>query len=155
LKPGHPERIVFSAITGVPIALPTEMSGGETRIVWDRLLGAPGPGGPDDFCGRDSRALANLTSAEGPVSMAQANLDSNCSQRVVPACRREGSTFDPTACTSDAQYFAWPARRIVEIARRFDESPLCHGAACRNGTVTSICRSDYAAAFAPIFARLR
>ena len=37
------------------------------------------------------------------------------------------------------QYYAWPARRIAEVARRFDESPLCAGAACGNGMVTSIC----------------
>jgi hypothetical protein len=154
LKPGHPERILFSAITGVPNAIPTEVVGGTTRVRWDRLLGTPGPGGREDFCGRDSSGLGNLMSNEGPVSMAQAHADLACSQRVVPACRREGSPFDPTACTADRQYFAWPARRIVEVARRFDESPLCHGAPCRNGTIASICASNYAIAIAPIVARL-
>jgi hypothetical protein len=41
------------------------------------------------------------------------------------------------------QYFAWPSRRIVEIARRFDESPLCNGQPCHNGIVASVCSTDY------------
>jgi hypothetical protein len=155
LKPEHPERILFSAITGVPNTLPMETTNGATHIAWDQLLGRVSASGPDDFCGRDTIGLGNLTSPEGPISMQQANLDPNCSQRVVPACRREGSPPNPTACTPDIQPFAWPARRIVEVARRFDESALCRGGPCRNGTVTSICSSDYSRAIAPILARLR
>jgi hypothetical protein len=42
LKPGHPERIIFAAIAGVPLNIQTTMSGGNTVINWDSLLGAPG-----------------------------------------------------------------------------------------------------------------
>ena len=149
LKPGHPERIVFTAITGVPLAIPTR---GEF-IEWDGLLGVPGPD-RENFCQRDSSGLAHITSAEGPTSMAQGVTAPNCPGAFGPSCREEGSAFDPTACTTDRQYFAWPARRIVEIARRFDESPLCNGGPCRNGAVTSICGSNYASALAPLVARL-
>jgi hypothetical protein len=60
-------------------------------------------------------------SPEGPVSMRQRNMDPSCSTRVVPACRREGSSYDPMrpACDTPVQYFALPSRRIVEVARRF------------------------------------
>jgi hypothetical protein len=155
VKPGHPERILFAAIAGVPLAVPTTGAGTNLRIDWDQLLGTPGPNGADDFCGRDSSGLAMLNSAEGPVSMAQANLDPNCSQRVVPSCRREGSTFSPTACTADVQYFAWPSRRIVEIARRFDQSALCNGSPCNNGLVTSVCSNNYASAMSQIIAKIQ
>jgi hypothetical protein len=147
LKPGHPERILFAAITGVPLAIPMIGSGPDAQVNWDGLLGVRTSTDADDFCRRDPSGLANLSSAEGPVSMAQANLDPACSQRVVPACRREGSSYNPTACTSDVQYFAWPSRRIVEIARRFAETRLCAGAPCRNGFVASICSSNYAGSF--------
>ncbi len=139
LKPGHPERIVFVAIAGVPLSIPTTASG---AVNWNGLLGVPGPD-PENFCERDSSGLASIPSPEGPVSMAQANQDTNCAQRVVPACRREGTTYVPTACTTDLQYFAWPSRRVVELARRFDESPLCGGRPCRNGIVASICSSNF------------
>ncbi len=142
LKPGHPERILFAAITGVPIAIPMIGSGSTAHVDWNRLVGAPGPD-PEDFCGRDSSGLGSLTSPEGPISMQQANADPNCAQRTVPACRRQGTTYSPTACTTTDQYFAWPARRIAEVARRFDESPLCGGAPCRNGFISSICDANY------------
>lgn len=45
-------------------------------------------------------------SAEGPVSMRQGNFDPACPTRVVPPCRREGSTVS-TLCDPAAQYFAW------------------------------------------------
>jgi hypothetical protein len=152
LKPGHPERILFAAITGVPLAIP--MSGG--GINWDGLLGTvPAGHTADEFCARDSSMLGNLSSAEGPISMQQANQDPNCSQRVVPACRREGSTYDPQSCDTQVQYFAWPARRIVEVARRFDQAPLCNGQPCRHGVVTSICGTNYAAAITPIIDAVR
>jgi hypothetical protein len=145
LKPGHPDRIVFAAVTGVPLAVPTR-SDGSTN--WDSLLGTPATD-PDDFVHRDSlAAFDDPSAAEGPVSMRQANLDATCTMpaRVVPACRRPMTTPDPTSCTPDRQYFAWPARRIVEIARRFDESALCRGHACNNGIVASICSSDLTSA---------
>ena len=126
LKPGHPERVVFGAITGVPLVLPTRADGGTD---WRALLGA-NPNGRDGL---------QAMSAEGPVSMRQANADPNCATRVVPACRASGTTYDPAVCDTTRQYYAWPARRIAEVARRFDESPLCAGAACGNGMVTSIC----------------
>ena len=154
LKPGHPERVIFSAIVGVPLAIPIIGTGENQRTDWDGLLGVPSVNGRDDFCGRDTSGLGHQMSAEGPVSMRQANLEMQCPNRVVPACRRQGSTFNPTACTADLQYFAWPARRIVEVARRFDQSPLCGGRACGNGSVTSICGSNYADAIAPILRRL-
>jgi hypothetical protein len=39
------------------------------------------------------------------------------------------------ACGATAQYFAWPSRRIAQVAGRFDE-------AYGHGAVSSICRND-------------
>ena len=61
----------------------------------------------------------------------------------------------PTACTADLQYFAWPGRRIVEVARRFDEAKLCAGQPCRNGMVASICARDYSHAITDFVAHVR
>ncbi len=155
LKPGHPERIVFAAIAGVPLLIPTMGSGANERVDWNGLLGTPSARGPEDFCGRDTSGLGSLPSAEGPISMMQSNPDANCGQRTVPACRREGSTYAPMNCTGDQQYFAWPSRRIVEVARRFDESPICNGAPCNNGIVASVCGSDYADAVSRIVTRIQ
>ncbi len=150
LKPGHPERIVFAAITGVPVAVPMR---GETTD-WDALLGSRSPSGPDDFYGRDSsRAVSGTQEAAGPFSMRQANMDPMCSH-VVPACRRQGSTYDMTRPCSNAQYMAFPSRRIVEVARRFDEAPLCNGQPCRNGMVASICSANYAVSMIGIVRRV-
>jgi len=149
LKPGHPERVVFGAITGVPLTIPQRMIGAQSVTAWDALLGAPDPSDRENFYGRDSMtAFDDPANREGPISMRQANQDANCPDRVVPACRREGSSYDPARppCNPTEQYFAWPARRVVEIARRFDESPLCGGHACRNGMVSSICRRDFSSA---------
>jgi len=126
LKPGHPERVFFSAIIGVPINPP--MRG--DAVDWAALLGS-NPDGSDGYVGM---------SAEGPVSMRQRNQDPACSARVVPSCRREGSTAS-TSCDAAAQYYAWPARRVAQVARRFAET-------WGTGAVTSICRNDYSAAFA-------
>jgi hypothetical protein len=155
LKPGHPERVAFAAITGVPIVgdgLPQHADG---TTDWNGLLGTPGPNGPDDYCGRNAgpgSASVNTMSAEGAISMRQDNPDPNCSTRTVPACRRQGTRDNPSmpACTTMTQYFAWPARRIVEVARRFDESPLCNGAPCHAGAVISICGNDYASAMTTV-----
>ncbi len=155
VKPGHPERILFAAIAGVPLNVPTIGTGDTQRIDWNGLLGTPSASGADDFCGRDTSMLGAQTSAEGPVSMMQNNPDPNCATRVVPACRRQGTTYMPTACTADLQYFAWPSRRIVEVARRFDESPICNGSACNNGLVTSICSNDYAQAMQQIVKKIQ
>jgi hypothetical protein len=149
LKPGHPERIVFAAITGVPLPNDgpgTNWQNADGSTNWDMLLGSPGASGPDDFFHRDTTHAIQAMSNEGPISMLQANLDMLCPERVVPACRREGTTYNASACTSDQQYSASPGRRIVEIARRLDQDPLCHGAPCHNGMVASICAMDYSAA---------
>ncbi|MFO0606141.1 MAG: hypothetical protein U0324_23405 [Polyangiales bacterium] len=137
LKPGRPDLVVFSAIAGVPINLPTRQSGAQTAIDWDALLGR-NPDGSDGYTGM---------SAEGPVSMRQRNTDPACSSRVVPACRREGSTA-ATTCDPAAQYFAWPSRRIAQVVRRFDER-------YQNGSLTSICRTDYAPALQQIVDRIQ
>lgn len=150
LKPGHPERIIFAAIAGVPLQLP--MSG--ENINWTGLLGAQGAGGANDFYGRDSSmAVSGTQETAGPYSMRAANMDPMCSH-VVPACRREGSTYDMTRPCSNSQYMAFPSRRIVEIARRFDEAPLCGNQPCRNGVVTSICSNNFTSAMATIVKKI-
>jgi hypothetical protein len=135
LKPGRPERVVFAAITGVPLAVPARADGATD---YDALLGAAHNGAADDFVHRDSaRAITGTQGAAGPFSMRHANMEPGCGY-VVPACRQEGSTFDPArAC--GAQGMAAPSRRIVEVARRFEEHPACDGRPCRNGYVSSIC----------------
>lgn len=45
-----------------------------------------------------------------------------------------------------AQSMAFPSRRVVELARRFDEYPACNGQPCRNGLVASICASELSSA---------
>jgi hypothetical protein len=117
VRPGRERDVVFGAITGVPLGM-TDL---------DALLGAAADG---------SQGYTGM-SAEGPVSMRQRNMDPNCSTRVVPACRREGSDYVPEACDTTRQYFALPARRIVEVARRVQ-------ATVGNGVVGSICANDYA-----------
>ncbi len=143
LKPGHPERIVFAAITGVPLRLSTTDRG---VTDWDALLG-PAGADRDDYNARNALGAVSEMSREGLVSMRQPNLDPRCSDRAVPACRREGQLDDPMrpACVNTEQYFAWPARRIVEVARRFDQSNLCSGTPCNNGMVCSICASSFSA----------
>jgi len=143
LKPGHPERIVFGAITGVPQALPRLPSGSTD---WDGLLGPPAPGRPDDFAARNEVGAFRSANPEGLVSMRQRERDLVCldTPRMVPACRRLGSA--PT-CNAGEQAFAWRARRIAEVARRFDASALCQGAPCGNGMVASICDTESASPF--------
>jgi hypothetical protein len=127
LKPGRPELVVIGAIAGVPLEPPTTTNARGTRTIdWDVLLGRT-PDGSDGY---------TAMSSEGPVSMRQRNMDPMCSTRVVPACRREGSSHNPMACDAQAQYFAWPSRRIAELVRRADER---YG----NGLLTSICRNSY------------
>ena len=137
LKPGRPDLVTFSAIAGVPINLPTRMNGSTTEVDYDALLGRM-PDGSDGYTGM---------SAEGPVSMRQRNMDPMCSTRVVPACRREGSTM-ASSCDSVAQYFAWPSRRVVQVARRFAER-------YQTGAVSSICRNDYSPALQQIVERVQ
>jgi hypothetical protein len=139
LKPGRPDMVIFSAIAGVPIELPTTRNAaGEATTDWNALLGSR-PDGSDGYA---------AMSAEGPVSMRARDLDPACPNRVVPACRREGSSHNPSACAANDQYFAWPARRIAEVARRFDTTH-------HNGTLHSICTSDYSGALAQVVERIR
>ncbi|MDB4929197.1 MAG: putative lipoprotein [Myxococcaceae bacterium] len=143
LKPGHPERVVFGAITGVPVAVPRRADG---TTDWDALLGPPAPGRPDDFAARDGqRAFRDPAHPLGPISMRQRDPDAQC-PRMVPACRYAGGA--PAAvCDAPDHFSAQRARRIVEVARRFDESALCAGLPCRNGMVASICDGGNATPF--------
>ena len=155
LKPGHPERVVMAAITGVPLHGWQNADGSAN---WNALLGPPqNPSQPDDFIHRNDRdpMVIDTMSAEGPISMHQNNPNPHCSNLTVPACYREGTTYLPTACNYDVQYFAWPSRRIVELARRFDEDPICNGAPCHNGLVASICQNDYSAAISGVVQKIQ
>ncbi|MEZ4411044.1 MAG: hypothetical protein R3A52_31875 [Polyangiales bacterium] len=127
LKPGRPQLVVFGALTGMPLSPPRTAAG---AIDYAALLGTR-PDGSDGYVGM---------SPEGPISMRQANQDPACSTRVVPACRREGTGYNPAmpACDTTQQYYAWPSRRVVEVARRFE-------AQYGNGVVGSICAQDYTA----------
>ena len=144
-------------VCGVPIAIPmTPMMGAEpARIDWNQLLGAPGAGGPDDYYSRNSMtAIGGNQATAGPFSMRANNPDPMCTQ-VVPACRREGSTYDPGRPCTPAQYMAFPSRRIVELARRFDQTAACNGQPCHNGLVTSICAPEFSRAARIITTRIQ
>lgn len=139
LKPGHPERVLFAAISGVPVSVPQTADG---RTDWNGLLGAPAAGRPDDFNARNAdTAFTDATNPAGATSMRQRDPDPVCVTRLLPACRAPGSTPSSTCNVAD-QPFAWRARRLAEVARRFDESRLCNGASCGNGMVASICGED-------------
>lgn len=139
LKPGRPDLVIFSSIAGVPINLPTRPSptGMGTDIDWDMLLGAA-PDGSQGYTGMSS---------EGPISMRQRNMDPMCATRVVPACRREGSAQAMT-CDAASQYFAWPSRRVAQVARRFADR-------YNNGTISSICKNNYSDALSQIVERIQ
>lgn len=152
LKPGHPERVVFAAITGVPTDTPRRADGSTD---WDALLGPPAPGRPDDFNARDaSRAYRNAMDPAGPTSMRQSDPDPQCAVRLLPACRAPGSVASTACAGPEAQRFAWRARRIAEVARRMDESALCGGAPCRNGMVASICDAHDSSPFTRLAAMI-
>ena len=140
VKPS-PELVIFSAITGVPLSLPqrpgTRDPDDPANVDWEALLGRR-PDGADGL---------TAMSEEGPISMRHAHRDAHCTTRVVPACRREGTPWDPDACDTTRQYFAWPSRRVAEVARRF--------ASFGNGTVSSICRRDYADALRRVVERIQ
>ena len=140
LKPGRPDLVIFSAIAGIPLNPPTRASstGTGTEIDYDALLGRM-PDGSDGYTGEQT--------GSGPVSMRQRNMDPMCTQRVVPACRREGSPAS-TSCDAGSQYFAWPSRRIAQVARRFSER-------YNNGTLSSICANDYTPALAQVVERIQ
>ncbi len=132
LKPGRPDLVIFSAIAGVPLELPTR----DGQVDYDALLGS-NPDGSDGYVG---------DSAEGPVSMRQARRDA-CTTRVMPSCRRQGSA--PTdSCDSAEQYFAQPSRRIAQVARRFAER-------YNNGTLSSVCANDYTPALQQVLERIQ
>ncbi|TAK22836.1 MAG: hypothetical protein EPO40_27855 [Myxococcaceae bacterium] len=136
LKPGHPDRVVFAGIIGVPLQVPVQ---GE-RVDWARLLGTT-PQGEDAMEG---------VAAEGPFTMRPNRREPSCpGSAMVPACREEGTRFDPStaSCSSLGAPRAWPSRRIAQVARRFDE---LHG----TGTVASICAMDYAPALGQIVDRI-
>ncbi len=137
LKPGHPDRVIFGAITGVPLTLPRVARG---EVDWNTLLGTHSDGS-DGMVG---------TTVGGPISMKQANADPGCPTRVVPSCYREGTVANPAMPTCDpgTQYFAWPSRRIAQLARIFDDN-------YHNGTVSSICQGDYSSALTQIVQRIQ
>jgi len=134
LKPGRPGLVVFGAITGTPLRPPRRANGG---VDWEALLGRAADGS-DGYMG---------DSPEGPVSMRQRLMDPMCSTRVLPACRAEGSTA-PTTCDPAAQFYAWPARRIAQVTRRFDEG---YG----NGVLGSVCLEDHGPVLREFAAKLR
>ncbi len=135
LKPGRPGLVVFGAVAGVPINPPRRANGG---VDWDTLLGR-NPDGSDGYTGM---------SPEGPISMRQRYMDPMCSTRVTPACRREGSAYNPMACDANTQFFAWPARRIAQVVRRFDER---YG----NGAIGSNCSVNFTGTFREFAAKVR
>jgi hypothetical protein len=69
--------------------------------------------------------------------------------------RRVGSTYDSTRPCAAFPYQAFPSRRIVEIARRFDQFPACNGRLCRNGIVTSISAPEFSRALRVITTRIQ
>ncbi len=158
LKPDRPEWIIFAAIVGVPLHLPTRQTldlGRPTLHNWDEILGVPHANGVNDFYYRDSsRAVAGVQDVAGPFSMRHANQDPNCTH-MVPACRDEGTRYDAARSCSNAQYMAFPSRRVAEIVRRFDEYPSCHGSPCRNGLLSSICEADYGHALSAVATRIQ
>jgi hypothetical protein len=70
------------------------------------------------------------------------------------AIDHQGRGVDPYAVAKErevhvtAEYFAWPSRRIAQVARRFDE-------AYGNGSISSICRSNYSDALRAIVNRIQ
>jgi hypothetical protein len=78
--------------------------------------------------------------------MRQHNTDAMCPNRVVPACRGEGSTQAST-CDPSEQYFALPSRRLASVARLFAER-------YNTGTLSSVCKNDYSSALQSIVDRL-
>jgi hypothetical protein len=140
LKPGHPERLLFVAVTGAPVTIPT--SGRDVQ--WDQLLG-PSSDGSSTFRTRNiASAIAGTQDNGAPFSMR--NEPSARCPHVVAACARESAPprAEPSCVGVDS--VALPARRIIEVARRFDESGRCNGQPCRSGQVRSICadRLDWA-----------
>ena len=152
LRPSHPERVLFAAIAGVPSRPSAPLWGAEVED-WNLLLGRPSTPSGVDFCTRDTSTAFAGHDDVGPVTM-RPGVDIGCFQRVMPACRRRQS-FDRLACEPEGTFAAVPARRLAEIARRFDEAPLCSGHPCRNGFMTSVCQEDYRPVLRSLARRVR
>jgi hypothetical protein len=133
LKPGRTERLSFVAVTGAPVTIPT--SGREVQ--WDQLLGASSDGSSTFRTRNLTSAIAGTQDNGAPFSMR--NEPSARCPHVVAACARESAPprAEPSCIGTDS--VALPARRILEVARRFDEGGRCNGQPCRNGQVRSIC----------------
>ena len=149
IRPGHPEHVLFAAFAGVP----SFVSNLTVRPEWEALLGMPGADA-DDFCGRRTESAVTGVDAAGPFTM-RPGVPIDCPTRVMPACRMSTPVYARDACEMGYVFVAHPARRLVEIARRFDEAPLCSGRPCRNGFVTSVCQDDYRPAFRALARRVR
>lgn len=154
LKPGHPERVFFAAITGIPIFLPEVRVGNSFRTDWDTLLGPPGPNGTEDWASRQSqRAYRGVQVVDGQsvnVTMRQPAATEFCTPETQqPACA------DAPFVESCTENRAFPARRLAEVARRFDVAPLCNGCACRNGLVLSTCHGQDTSSLYNAFSAVR
>lgn len=152
LKPDHPERVLFMAVSGVPLGVTTSAEG--EPPTWSALLGAAS-GSDDDFCARDGARAYTGRDEFDEVSMRPGALYANCLARVpLPACRRRSETGS-ISCDEVPALRAQPSRRLAEIARRFDESPLCDGRPCRNGMIFSVCADDYRPSMRALARRVR
>lgn len=149
LRPGHPERLMFIGVVGVPSSVSNENASGEVN--YDALLGPTAT--PEDFASRDrSRAVSSVAGDGGPFSMRNER-DPRCAH-VVPACRAEGSAYDPARSCAHESRVALPSRRIVEIARRFEHAPRCFGVRCASGTVLPICANQFDTVMRKVVQRL-
>jgi hypothetical protein len=130
LKPDNPDRIVFTAIVGVPEAAATMMN--DEVQDFDAILGMndmqvfPGTrneNDPNRQCTREQRQAD--PAGCGPVSL-----------EILPR----------PACAGNDGMDSWasPARRFVEVAKGFQE----------NGLVRSICSDSYAGAFGDFLAKV-
>lgn len=153
LKPRHPERVLFFALGGIPVASGTPWE--QQPPPWSELLGASGAAGPDDFCGRNLNSAYLGRDEWGMVSMRPQVRDDSCPSALPPSCRRRDERVSGVGCEGVPVVRATQSRRISEIARRFDEAPLCGGRPCRNGFVTSVCEDDYRPAFRALARRVR
>lgn len=118
IKPGRPWLVQFVAVTGVPsLRSPVPFS-----TDWRALLGED-PTGADAY---------TANTPEGRVSMRPADPDPDCPARVLPACRAPGTA---PSCDASQQPYAWPARRLATLARRFSET-------FNSGAVASLCDAD-------------
>lgn len=147
LRPGHPERLMFIGVVGVPLSA-SNVNG---VVDYDALLGPTAT--PEDFASRDhARAVSSVAANGGPFSMRNER-DPRCAH-VVPACRAESSAYDPARSCAHESRLALPSRRIVEIARRFEHAPRCNGFRCAGGAVLSICADQLERVFTRVVEKL-